>query len=472
MPLLEGYNSESDSDSKIDAKAINLPDISINFNPEVELVEDTIAIKDIKDVVTNKYQNFEAIHKRALERRKKPKNKKKRKVGNVEDDYLGPWAEFESDAEFTPVLSQTQDDLVLEEEFTLDVEAALTSKQDEPPQVTSEYFATFEYKNSFLQPPSFRAKLNKRLGLPECFVPKKVIHEFSGHEKGVSKLEFFPVSGHLLLSAGNDSIIRLWDLRNKKELIREYYGHLQSVKDVHFNSTGHQFLSCSFDKRVHLWDTETGEILKTLIMGAIPTVVKFVPGKDNEILVGLMNSNIEHYDLNDLGKPLQTYDHHVGCINALCMIDEGTKFLSTSDDKCIRIWNWGINIPVKTITHPTQYAISSAVAIPPSQDYIALQNMNNSIQFIDGKTNYKFKSKKFRNDNVTGHKVEIDVSPDGKIVTAGDSKGFILFWDFKSGKLVTKLNVSDRLINTVKYHPQEPSKVAAGGMNGKIYYCD
>lgn len=251
-----------------------------------------------------------------------------------------------------------------------------------------------------------------------------------------------------------------------------YYGHSQAVKDLTFNSTGKQFLSCSFDKKVNLWNTETGEILKTLKVDAIPTVVKFVPGNDNEFLVGLMNSNIEHYDLSDLEKPLQTYDHHVGCINALCIIDNGTKFLSTSDDKCIRIWNWKINIPVKTITHPTQYAISSAIVIPPLEDYIALQNMNNAIQFIDGKTNYKLKKKKFINDNVTGHKVDIDVSPDGKIVTAGDSKGFILFWDFKSGRLVRRLKVSDRLISSVKYHPQEPSKVASGGMDGKIYYCD
>ncbi|EGV61348.1 WD40 repeat-like protein [Yamadazyma tenuis ATCC 10573] len=318
-----------------------------------------------------------------------------------------------------------------------------------------------------------KINLMKISGAQECFVPKKVVHKFPGHDSGVSKVEFFPNSGHLLLSCGNDSIVRLWDVYHKKELIREYYGHSQAVKDIAFNLSGDKFLSCSFDKKVILWDTETGTILKTIKVQAVPTVLKFNPNNDNEFLVGLMNSNIEHYDIEGTSHNLlQTYDHHVGSINALCVIQHGNKFLSSSDDKSIRIWSWGINIPVKTVTHPTQYAVSSALCVPPSEEYIALQNMNNAIQVIDGEGKFKFKKKVFKNENVTGYKIEIDISPDGKILVAGDSKGNILLWDWNSGKVVKKLNLSKRLISTVKFHPQEQSKVAAAGTDGAIYYCD
>lgn len=48
-------------------------------------------------------------------------------------------------------------------------------------------------------------------GNQECFVPKKCIHTWSGHTKGVSRIQLFPKSGHLLLSASLDTRIKVRD---------------------------------------------------------------------------------------------------------------------------------------------------------------------------------------------------------------------------------------------------------------------
>ncbi|CAH6722816.1 pre-mRNA-processing factor 17 [[Candida] jaroonii] len=446
MSLVQGYSSDEDEVplslmATVDTKLVDV-------NPETSAIEEKFEIVEVES------KPFQTPFKRG-------KNKNKRRKGNVEDDYLGPWASYEETPE--EKVSEPEDDEETKEEE--DIQNSNEVQTETKP--TTEYLAKFDYDGSFMTPPPL-------LGDHECFVPKKVIHTYAGHEDGVNKLQFFPGSGHLILSCGNDGMIRLWDVYNDQELIREYCGHSQPVKDIVFNKKGDRFLSCSFDKKVHLWDTETGEVLYTLKTEVQPTSVMFNTVDDGEFLVGLRNNKIEHYSLNlnantDAGESVltsvQTYDYHLGSINGLKPFKE--KFLSISDDKSIRIWNYGINIPLKTIMHPTQYSIAS-VAIHGND--IALQNMNNLIQVLDPK--FKFRKKTFRNDNITGYKIDIDFSPDGKIICSGDSKGFLLFWDFKSGKLVKKFRVSNKLINCIKYHPQEQSKVMASGTNGKIYYCD
>jgi pre-mRNA-processing factor 17 len=58
-------------------------------------------------------------------------------------------------------------------------------------------------------------------GEQECFIPKKLIHTWDGHAKGVSSIKFFPKSAHLLLSGGMDNQVKVCIILAEKKLRRE-----------------------------------------------------------------------------------------------------------------------------------------------------------------------------------------------------------------------------------------------------------
>lgn len=495
MATVQGYSSDASSDdgithTKDSDTFISRTQYRLDPKPEVDSdvgVQESIHLaEDEAEQVRNYGAVIEKQHidpytlKQKLRQLKRTTNalSKKQKKRNTNDatslDYRGPW-ESSSDSSDNNVedISEASD---VDKEYELESVSEATETEPAEKKVT-EIFAdigTIYPDGTYMHVPvDCGINLGKNPGSWECFSPRKAVYSFDGHKKGVNKLEFFPGSGHLLLSCGNDGEIKLWDVYHKRKLLRAFYGHSHAVKDIQFNSSGTEFLSCSFDRKIILWCTESGSIKKIIQVNAIPNAVKFNPNNENEMIVGLSNHKIYHYDLSspNFSNPIQVYSHHLGAINSLLVVENNKRFLSTSDDKSVRIWDWQIDSPVKVISDPTQHSMPVA-ALHPDQDFIALQSMDNTVQVIHGHGKFKFSRKKvFKGHNVAGYGIELCFSPDGRILMSGDTRGVAVFWDWKTCKVVRKIKLCDSPITCIKSHPQEVSKVALAGLDGKIFYC-
>ena len=67
----------------------------------------------------------------------------------------------------------------------------------------------------------------------------------------------------------------------------------------------------------------------------------------------------------DSGEIVQEYDQHLGPVNTITFVDENRRFVTTSDDKTIRAWDYDIPVVIKYIAEPHMHSMP-AVTLHPS----------------------------------------------------------------------------------------------------------
>ncbi|CAH2244805.1 jg5155 [Pararge aegeria aegeria] len=280
---------------------------------------------------------FETIKKRPLDKKKRNKNDKPEDVTG----FLGPWGGYEGERrvmkpegdeakELEEILAKRQkkgkvdDDKPLEEKCILHIDKA------------TDYLG-----RSWIEAPRSETQLRSDTPPDKCFLPKAHIFTWKGHTKGVAAVRWYPNTAHLMLSAGMDCRVKIWEVYGDRRCVRTYFGHRQAVRDVNFNNSGKKFLSAAYDRYIKLWDTETGDCISRFTSRKVPYCAKFHPDEDKQHLfvAGTSDKKIICWDTRS-GEIVQEYDRHLGAVNTITFVDDNRRFVSTSDDKSLRVWEW------------------------------------------------------------------------------------------------------------------------------------
>ncbi|GAA5908142.1 hypothetical protein JCM8208_003702 [Rhodotorula glutinis] len=308
-------------------------------------------------------------------------------------------------------------------------------------------------------------------GEQECFVPKRCVHTWSGHTKGVSRIQLFPGSGHLILSASLDTRVKLWDVYGSGKCLRTFMGHSKAVHDVTFDNSGGQFLSAAFDRQMKLWDTETGQCKQAFSNGKIPYCIKFHPEQQSTFLAGMSDKKVVQYDMRS-GEITQEYNQHLGPVNTITFVDENRRFVTTSDDKTMRVWDFDIPVPIKLIADPTMHSMP-AVGLDPKGKWLAATSLDNQVVLFGADTFKQNRKKRFAGHTIAGYACEPRFSPDGRFLSSGDGQGNVVFWDFKNGRIVGRLQRAHKqVVLSHAWLPHETSKVVTSSWDGLIKLWD
>jgi WD40 repeat protein len=164
------------------------------------------------------------------------------------------------------------------------------------------------------------------------------IRDYIGHTNGVDDVGLAerPVEQHaapLLVSAGSDRTIRIWD-EESAVTQRLLQGHDGTVIDVAIE--GERLYSASFDQTVRRWSLVLPHQRLQDVPGDLQSVALAPDG--NMVAVGDAEGRIRLYSLPDVVKVSELPVAHEGRIVGLVFSPDGKRLASAGSDKLAHLW--------------------------------------------------------------------------------------------------------------------------------------
>lgn len=72
-------------------------------------------------------------------------------------------------------------------------------------------------------------------------------------------------------------------------------------------------------------------------------------------------------------------------VNTINFVDENRRFVTTSDDKTVRVWDYDIPVVIKYIAEPTMHSMP-AVGKDPTGKWLAMQSLDNQILIFNAES--------------------------------------------------------------------------------------
>lgn len=274
-----------------------------------------------------------------------------------------------------------------------------------------------------------------------------LIRTLNGHNDIVRSCAVSP-DGSLLLSAGKDKIIILWDLNTGSEIWRmDCRG---DISDCSFSPDGKWILSAEYGGIIK-WDLK-GKAIFHINHSSVSKCAVSPDGK--KIVSSSLGGTIKIWDANT-GELLNSLKHKSGSVYSCVVSPDNRWVVSAGYDKKVMIWDLENAKLLHTLKSHKDVVFTCAVS--PDSSLVASAGGDNNLKIWDLAKGKLVRTLKSHTDDI----VTCTFSPDGKKIVSGSADNSIKIWDTESGKLINSLLGHTLVISDSTFTPNGKRLITA-----------
>jgi len=270
------------------------------------------------------------------------------------------------------------------------------------------------------------------------------IGTLSGH-RGLIHQIVFSKDGNHLVSASSDETVRLWDVRNVRE-VKTLVGHLQSVCRIAIGDDERRLVSAGTAGQLKVWDLEKGQ--DPLCLGAdvhrdwVPSLA--FHSNQRWLATGCGDSGIHIWDLQS-GSHLKRFQPR-GSVESIAFQPNGDLLAAALGQGKISIWNLTTGFETVLSGH---FGSVLGVAFHPTEKLLLSWGEDGRVRIWDTENGRQVRE--FRKH--AGVVQALALHPNGEHVVSGDSNGMIRIWRLDDAEEMLSFEAHDTRVSCIAFGP-------------------
>ncbi|WP_322493626.1 serine/threonine protein kinase [Chloroflexus sp.] len=293
----------------------------------------------------------------------------------------------------------------------------------------------------------------------------------NGHTGDVSALAFSPDGAILASGAQDDPVVRLWDIRNGRELA-QLRGHEDWIRSLAFSPDGRLLASGSADRTVRIWDVTSGQTL-VVLRGHTDLLGNVAFSPDGQRLASASRdgtarlwdvSSGRQIDAFRFNAPVDPQSNTPFWLTGIAFSPDGRQLAVGSINGNVYLLDAATGDVQRELRGHDGWVVIRGVAYSPDGRLLASASLDGSVRLWNPANGAERGVLRQRGLRLLG----LSWNPDGKrILASSDIGGNLVVWNADTTEVIQSFQVTQGVVTGVSYGP-DGSLLAASGANGAV----